>query len=167
MARIGEVFLEDLLADYSVNEQRNRTSWSIDLVILLLDSILKDYPIGHFVFKKDGFKMTKILDGENRLYSLFSALMQPKYFPQEVISIYFDPKRMLFLEAHTKSSFELHRIYANSELFKILRENQNLSMEEVDSLRSLHDKLHKYRVPCYFTTDDSIEMLARINCLKL
>jgi len=176
-------YLEDLLVDvangsYKIPEFQREFIWKSNQMIQLFDSILRGYPIGSLLFwkaegvydtdneigpyiinkKTDDFKY--ILDGFQRISTLFGVLINPKNFDDEKnpkkmsdFLIYFDIEENNFIKTKKNLAVELYKIYDNRELFTYLREMDKSPISEndkniyIDRLRNLHDTLHKYKVP--------------------
>jgi hypothetical protein len=176
-------FLEDLLEDvangsYKIPEFQREFIWTSSKMLQLFDSILRGYPIGSLLFwkaegvyktddeigpyiikkKTDDFKY--ILDGFQRISTLFGVLINPKNFDEEKnpkklgdFLVFFDVEENSFIKTKKNFAVELYRIYDNRELFTYLREIDKAQISEndkniyIDRLRNLHDTLHKYKVP--------------------
>jgi hypothetical protein len=175
-------YLEDLLVDvangsYKIPEFQREFIWKSNQMIQLFDSILKGYPIGSLLFwkaegifdtdnkigpyiinkKTEDFKY--ILDGFQRISTLFGVLINPKNFEEKNSKklsdflIYFDFEENNFIKIKKNFSVELYRVYDNRELFAYLRDIDRAEISDsdkniyIDRLRTLHDTLHKYRVP--------------------
>ena len=204
------IFLEDLLENvakghYKIPVFQREFVWNPSQMLDLLDSILKSYPIGSLLFWKTkatfdtknevgpyiieekNIEFTYVLDGFQRISTLFGVLMNPKNFNQEEIgdklnsfSIFFDVRDNGFSfvrESRRKNSnifsINLYKIYDNRELFNYLRELDKekileaTKLEYIDRARNLHDILHKYRLPFVEIQGgdirSAIEIFSRLN----
>lgn len=181
------IYLEDLLEDiaegkYKIPVFQRDFVWKTSQMLELFDSILKGYPIGSLLFwKSKGYKTkheigpyiinkedtddTKyVLDGFQRISTLFGVLMNPDDYQKndnaelKIFSLYFDIKDNSFNYIRNKRdksifSIPLYRIYDNRELFGILRELDREEIAEpeksnyIENARNLHNVLHKYKLP--------------------
>ncbi|MEH2467948.1 DUF262 domain-containing protein [Nostoc sp.] len=181
------IYLEDLLDDITNGEYRipifqRDFVWKSSQMLELFDSILKGYPIGSLLFwKTKGYKTkdqigpyiikkedsddTKyVLDGFQRISTLFGVLTNPKEYKEKNNTelrnflIYFDIKENSFSYIRNKKdknifSIPLYEIYDNRELFNLLRELDKEDITEIDksryidNARNLHNILHKYKLP--------------------
>lgn len=181
------VYLEDLLDDIAKGEYRipifqRDFVWKSSQMLDLFDSILKGYPIGSLLFwrtkgyktkdqigpyiikKEDNDDTKYVLDGFQRICTLFGVLTNPKEYKNkndtEIKSflIYFDVKENTFSYIKNKRdknifSIPLYEIYDNRELFNLFRELDKEDIAEVDknkyidNARNLHSVLHKYKLP--------------------
>jgi uncharacterized protein with ParB-like and HNH nuclease domain len=204
------IFLEDLLANvakgqYKIPVFQRDFVWESSQMRELFDSILKSYPIGSLLFWKtnenfdiktevgpyriegQNAEFAYVLDGFQRISTLFGVLMNPKNFNRieagdnlNKFSIFFDLRDESFnfvRENRRKNtnifSIELYKIYDNRELFNYLRELDKESIKEVDKLayidraRNLHDVLHKFRLPFVEIQGgdikSAIEIFSRVN----
>ena len=204
------IFLEDLLAEvakgkYKIPVFQREFVWETDQMLDLFDSILKSYPIGSLLFwqTKASFhtknevgpykieggntEFTYVLDGFQRISTLFGVLMNPKNFDQSEIgdnlnkfSIFFDLKdnNFSFVRENRRKnpnvfSVNLYKIYDIRELFNYLRELDKEDileahkLEYIDRARNLHDILHKYRLPFVSIQGgdikSAIEIFSRLN----
>jgi hypothetical protein len=200
--------LDDLLQDvkngkYKIPKFQRDFVWTPDQMLELFDSILKGYPIGSLLFwdTEDDFKCKEevgcfivknkansyryILDGVQRISTLFATLMNPKSFDGNIIDanqkdflIYFDIKENVFTYAKSKKYktvflAPLYEIYDNKELFNLFRKLNNENISDIDkekyfeNARDLHDILHKYRLPFVEikggNIQSSIDIFKRIN----
>jgi hypothetical protein len=202
------IFLEDLLKDiangaYKIPIFQREFVWKTSQMLELFDSILKGYPIGSLLFwntkgyktkdeigpyiiKKENSDTTRyVLDGFQRISTLFGVLMNPKEYteinnnnkPKNFI-IYFDVKKNDFTYIKYKKDKDiflipLYKIYDNRELFNILREldkediTEKEKSEYIDNTRNLHSILHKYRLPYVEikggNIKSAVEIFSRIN----
>lgn len=204
------IFLEDLLANvakgqYKIPVFQREFVWEPSQMLDLFDSILKSYPIGSLLFwqTKANFhtknevgpyrieggntEFTYVLDGFQRISTLFGVLMNPKNFDQSEIgdnlnkfSIFFDVRDngFSFVRDNRKKnpsifSINLYKIYDIREIFNYLRELDKEDIIEADKLeyidraRNLHDILHKYRMPFVSIQGgdikSAIEIFSRLN----
>ncbi|MBT9096907.1 DUF262 domain-containing protein [Methylovulum psychrotolerans] len=183
-----DIYLEDLLRDmkageYKIPKFQRDFVWTTDQMLDLFDSILNGYPIGSLLFWKptESFKCKDeigpfrvnntrsdfryVLDGAQRMSTLFGVLMNPKEFEGKINSsehlqnflIYFDIKDNVFYHAKSrkaKSIFlvPLYEIYDNKELFNLIRQLDREDIVDADvskcieNARNLHDSLHKYKI---------------------
>lgn len=182
------IYLEDLLQDisdgiYKIPVFQRDFVWKPNQILDLFDSILKGYPIGSLLFwkpneefdtknevgpyfvDKTAKEISYVLDGFQRISTLFGVLTNPKNYELDPESkaikdftIYFDVRKNTFLKVkyqRDKSVYSapLYTIYDNRELFNLIREldKENLNDSEknvcIDNARNLHDILHKYRLP--------------------
>ncbi|TAE58018.1 MAG: DUF262 domain-containing protein [Nostocales cyanobacterium] len=179
------MYLEDLLEEiangaYKIPEFQREFVWKTRQMLDLFDSILNGYPIGSLLFWKTKDYKTKneigpyiinksnsdvkyVLDGFQRISTLFGVLMNPKNFPEEInnlklkdFQIFFDIKENNFSKQTKKDnifSIPLYKVYDNRELFDFMRhlDKQNIPDHEknkyIENVRNLHDILHKYRLP--------------------
>lgn len=200
------VFLEDLLDDvsngkYKIPVFQRDFVWKTSQILDLFDSISKGYPIGSLLFwqatgyvirneigpyiiEKETSDSMYVLDGFQRISTLFGVLMNPEDYQVKANAsardflIYFDLKENGF--THIKSrkdkgilSVPLYRIYDNRELFKVLREldREDLPEDErekyIESLRDLHNILHKYKLPYVEIRGgdikSAVEIFSRVN----
>ncbi|MCX7068927.1 MAG: DUF262 domain-containing protein [Methylococcales bacterium] len=200
--------LDDLLQDvkngkYKIPKFQRDFVWTPDQMLELFDSILKGYPIGSllfwetsdvfkckeevgcFVVKETAKSYSYILDGVQRISTLFGTLMNPKSFDSDIIApdkkdflIYFDIKENVFIYAKSKKTktvflAPLYEIYDNKELFNLFRKLNNENITDIDkekyfeNARDLHDILHKYRLPFVEIKGgdikSSIDIFKRIN----
>ncbi|BAY43616.1 hypothetical protein SAMD00079811_11960 [Scytonema sp. HK-05] len=201
------IYLEDLLDDIANGEyiipifQRDFV-WKSSQILALFDSILKGYPIGSLLFwKTKGYKTkdqiglymikkedsddTKyVLDGFQRISTLFGVLTNPKEYKEKNNTelknflIYFDIKENSFSYIRNKKdknifSIPLYEIYDNRELFNLLRELDKEDITEIDknryidNARNLHSILHKYKLPYVEIRGgdirSAVEIFSRIN----
>jgi len=197
------IYLEDLLNDIANGEYKipifqREFVWNSSQILKLFDSILKGYPIGSLLFWKTKGYETKdeigpytiketnsdfryILDGFQRISTLFGVLMNPKKINKnnselKSFLIYFDIKENNFSQIkRNKSVFliPLYEIYDNRELFNVLRELDKEDITEIDknkyidNARNLHDVLHKYKLPCVEIKGgdikSAVEIFSRLN----
>ncbi|MBD1857079.1 MULTISPECIES: DUF262 domain-containing protein [Leptolyngbya] len=201
------IFLEDLLSDvadgkYKIPIFQRDFVWKPSQMLELFDSILKGYPIGSLLFwKTKGYKTKQevgpyiieedetddvkyVLDGFQRISTLFGALTNPKDHKQHNNSnykdflIYFNIKENNFsLLKNTKEksvlSIPLYEIYGNRELFNLLREldkeefTESEKNEYIENARNLHNILHKYKLPFVEIKGgdikSAVEIFSRIN----
>ena len=201
------IYLEDLLDDIAKGEykipifQRDFV-WKSSQMLDLFDSILKGYPIGSLLFwktkgyktkdqigpyiiKKEDSEDTKyVLDGFQRISTLFGVLTNPKEYKEKNNTelkdflIYFDIKENSFSYIRNKKdknvySIPLYEIYDNRELFNLLRELDKEDITEIeknkyiDNARNLHSILHKYKLPYVDirggNIKSAVEIFSRIN----
>jgi uncharacterized protein with ParB-like and HNH nuclease domain len=202
------IYLEDLLDEiaegkYKIPVFQRDFVWKYSQMLDLFDSILKGYPIGSLLFwqtkeyktkdeigpyiikKRDG-DTKYVLDGFQRISTLFGVLMNPKEYTEENknsaelkrFSIYFDIKENSF--SHIKKerdnnifSIALYEVYDNRELFNILRklDKENITDAEkekyIDNARNLHYILHKYKLPYVEIRGgdikSAVEIFSRVN----
>jgi len=199
---LGEL-LDDIAAGkYKIPVFQRDFVWKQSQMIDLFDSILKGYPIGSLLFwkikgyktkdeigpyiiKKEDSDDTKyVLDGFQRISTLFGALMNPKEYEDKNNAelkdflIYFDIKENSFSYIRNKRdqnifSIPLYKIYDNRELFNILRELDKEDITElnkneyIDNARNLHNILHKYKLPYVEirggNIQSAVEIFSRIN----
>ena len=203
------IYLEDLLVDIANGEYKipifqREFVWEYSQMIELFDSLLKGYPIGSLLFwKTKGYKTKDeigpyiieekdsdfryILDGFQRISTLFGVLMNPKkFYPEENIIgsksnkflIYFDIRENNFSRIRNKRdnkvfSIPLYEIYDNRELFNVIRELDGEKLAEhdknkyIENARNLHDILHKYKIPFVEIKGgdikSAVEIFSRIN----
>jgi uncharacterized protein with ParB-like and HNH nuclease domain len=204
----GTIFLEDLLEDvangcYQIPKFQREFVWNFSQMRDLFDSISKGYPIGSLLFWKteeeyetkdevgpytiqrqdSDFKY--VLDGFQRISTLFGVLINPSNFTEEKnndklteFSIFFDVKENNFNRIGSRKnsnifSTHLYKIYDNRELFSYLRQLDKAEIsdteknEYIDRARNLHDILHKYRIPFVEIKGgdikSSIEIFSRVN----
>ena len=182
------IFLEDLLneiadGEYKIPRIKREFVWESSQIVELFDSILKGYPIGSLLFWKTKGYETKdeigpytikkvdrssdvkyVLDGFQRISTLFGVLMNPQNFDQDnkndtplnKFTILFDPQVNAFSSIKKNAnifSIPLYIIYDNRELFNFIRELDKEDITEIDKniyidrIRNLHDILHKYKLP--------------------
>jgi len=202
------IFLEDLLneiadGEYKIPIFQREFVWDSFQIIELFDSILKGYPIGSLLFWKTKGYETKdeigpyiikkvdkssdvkyVLDGFQRISTLFGVLMNPKNFDQDnkndnqlkKFRIFFDAQANSF-SSITKNtnifSIPLYIIYDNRELFTFIRELDKKEITEIDKnmyierVRNLHDILHKYKLPYVEIKGgdikSAVEIFSRVN----
>ncbi|MEA5418500.1 DUF262 domain-containing protein [Spirulina sp. CCNP1310] len=180
-------FLNDLLNDiakgkYKIPVFQREFIWKSSQMIELFDSILKGYPIGSLLFwKTQGYKtkntigpylidqksseINYVLDGFQRISTLFGVLMNPRDFSTDPESdykkfvIYFDLENTTFSSVKTKKDNDLliiplSKIYDNRQLFDVLRQldkekdipetQKNMYIENARNLQSI---LTHYRIP--------------------
>jgi hypothetical protein len=202
------IFLEDLLEDvangcYKIPKFQREFVWNFSQMRDLFDSISKGYPIGSLLFWKTEVKYENknevgpyiiqrqdpdfkyVLDGFQRISTLFGVLVNPKNFTQDKnsekisdFSIFFDVKENNFNRIGGRRSpnifsVHLYKIYDNRELFNYLRELDKAEISEIekteyiDRARNLHDILHKYKLPFVEIKGgdikSSIEIFSRVN----
>jgi hypothetical protein len=201
------IYLEDLLDDiadgkYKIPEFQRDFVWKPSQMLDLFDSILKGYPIGSLLFwKTRGYKTKNeigpytiekeddddtqyVLDGFQRISTLFGVLMNPKDYQKKDRAelknflIYFDIRENNFSYIKSKKdknifSIPLYKIYDNRELFSILRELDKEDIVEadknkcIDNARNLHSILHKYKLPYVEIKGgdikSAVEIFSRIN----
>ena len=204
------IFLEDLLANvakghYKIPVFQRDFVWESSQMRELFDSILKSYPIGSLLFWKtnenfdvktevgpyriegQNAEFAYVLDGFQRISTLFGVLMNPKNFNRieagdnlNKFSIFFDlrDESFNFVRENRRRntnifSIELYKIYDNRELFNYLRDLDKESIKEMDKLayidraRNLHDVLHKFRLPFVEIQGgdikSAIEIFSRVN----
>lgn len=200
------IYLEDLLDDiangkYKIPIFQRYFVWKSSQMLDLFDSILKGYPIGSLLFwqtkgyktkdeigpyiiKKEDSDTKYVLDGFQRISTLFGVLMNPKEYKEKNSAelknflIYFDIKENSFSYIRNKKdknifSIPLYVIYDNRELFSILRELDREDLTEadkteyIDNARNLHNILHKYKLPYVEIRGGNIksagEIFSRIN----
>ncbi|MBW4575353.1 MAG: DUF262 domain-containing protein [Aphanothece sp. CMT-3BRIN-NPC111] len=181
------IYLEDLLKDiangeYKIPKFQRDFVWKTSQILELFDSILNGYPIGSLLFWKTrdyetrdkigpytiikvGSDFRYVLDGFQRISTLFGVLTNPKSFQMETnspelknFSIFFDIRENNFSFIRNNRdkkvfSIPLYEIYDNRELFNIFRELDKEDISEadkdeyIDKARNLHDILHKYKLP--------------------
>lgn len=200
------IFLEDLLNDiangaYKIPIFQREFVWKTSQMLELFDSILKGYPIGSLLFwNTTGYKIKEqigpykinkenretiyVLDGFQRISTLFGALMNPQKFATvnenelRDFLIYFDIRENRFIYIrNTKDknifSIPLYQIYDNRELFNLIRELDKEDIPEIeknqyiDSARNLHNILHKYKLPYVEIKGgdikSAVEIFSRVN----
>ncbi|BDA75410.1 hypothetical protein CAL7716_095760 [Calothrix sp. PCC 7716] len=201
------IFLEDLLDEianggYKIPIFQREFVWKTSQMLELFDSILKGYPIGSLLFwntkgyktkdeigpytiKKENSNVRYVLDGFQRISTLFGVLTNPKEHKEAVsstelknFSIYFDLRENNFSHIRNQRlknvfSIPLYQIYDNRELFNFLREldKENISPidknEYIDNARNLHNILHKYKLPYVEIKGgdikSAVEIFSRIN----
>ena len=199
------IYLEDLLEEianggYQIPVFQREFVWKTSQILELFDSILKGYPIGSLLFwktkdyktkneigpyiiKKSNSDIKYVLDGFQRISTLFGVLMNPKNFPEEInhiklkeFLIFFDIKENNFSKQTRKDnifSIPLYKVYDNRELFDFIRQldKENITEieknEYIDNVRNLHDILHKYRLPYVEIKGgdikSAVEIFARLN----
>ncbi|NES01310.1 MAG: DUF262 domain-containing protein [Symploca sp. SIO1B1] len=203
------IYLEDLLieianGEYKIPIFQREFVWEYSQMIDLFDSLLKGYPIGTLLFwktkgyktrdeigpytiKEKGSDFRYILDGFQRISTLFGVLINPKKFhPKEnsivcnykKFLIYFDIRENHFSRIRNPKynkvfSIPLYNIYDNRELFNVIREldGENLAEDNknkyIDNARNLHDILHKYKIPYVEIKGgdikSAVEIFSRIN----
>jgi len=201
------IFLEDLLDDiadgkYKIPIFQRDFVWKSSQMLELFDSILKGYPIGSLLFWKtkgyqtknevgpytikqeDGEDTKYVLDGFQRISTLFGVLMNPKEHKDhdsDVLKnylIYFNINENSFSYVRNKKdknnfSVPLYEIYDNRELFNIIRglDREDLTeiekAEYIDNARNLHSILHKYKLPYVEIKGgdikSAVEIFSRIN----
>ncbi|MEH1935731.1 MAG: DUF262 domain-containing protein [Nostoc sp.] len=200
------IYLEDLLNDiangeYKIPAFQREFVWKSSQMLELFDSILKGYPIGSLLFwntkgyqakdeigpytiKKQNSDARYVLDGFQRISTLFGVLMNPKeYTVTSTIDIkdfliYFDIRDNNFSYIRNRKiknvfSIPLYEIYDNRELFNLLRELDKEDITEIkkneyiDNARNLHNILHKYRLPFVEIKGgdikSAVEIFSRIN----
>ncbi len=181
------IFLEELLkeianGEYKIPKFQRDFVWKTSQMLELFDSILNGYPIGSLLFWKTKDYETKdeigpytisiknsdfryVLDGFQRISTLFGVLTNPKNFHMEedsselkAFSIFFDIRENSFSFIRSKKEKKvffvpLYKIYDNRELFNFFRDldKENITEAEknkyIDNARNLHDVLHKYKLP--------------------
>jgi hypothetical protein len=179
------IYLEDLLEEianggYKIPEFQREFVWKTRQMLELFDSILNGYPIGSLLFwktkdyktkneigpyiiKKSNSDIKYVLDGFQRISTLFGVLMNPKNFPEETNNprlkdflIFFDIKENNFSKQTRRDnifSIPLYKVYDNRELFDVIRQLDKENIPEIekneyiDNARNLHNILHKYRLP--------------------
>ena len=198
------IFIEELLKDIANGEYKipifqREFVWQTSQMLELFDSILKGYPIGSLLFwntqgyktknqigpyiiRKNNNNTKYILDGFQRISTLFGALINPKDFPEKNENdvkdflIYFDIKENNFSKRTKKGnifSIPLYQVYDNRELFDFVRhlDRENITEIEkeqyIDNLRNLHDILHKYKLPYVEIKGgdikSAVEIFSRVN----
>jgi len=200
------IYLEDLLEDianggYKIPVFQREFVWKSSQMIELFDSILKGYPIGSLLFwktqgyntknaigpyiiQKENSEAKYVLDGFQRMSTLFGVLINPKNFEQKNnddlknFSIFFDIKEnnFSFIRSGKNSdifSVPLYKIYDNRELFNYLRELDKEDISESDRnnyielTRDLHNILHKYKLPYVEIKGgdikSAVEIFSRVN----
>lgn len=200
------IYLEDLLEDianggYKIPVFQREFVWNSSQMLKLFDSILKGYPIGSLLFWKTQGYQTKnaigpyiiekesndvkyVLDGFQRISTLFGVLINPKSFDKKNnselnnFSIFFDVRENNFSFIRSKKnadifSIPLYKIYDNRELFNYLRELDKEDIAEADKTnyielaRNLHDILHKYKLPYVEIRGgdikSAVEIFSRVN----
>lgn len=198
------IFIEDLLKDIANGEYKipifqREFVWQTSQMLELFDSILKGYPIGSLLFwntqgyktkyqigpyiiKKENSNAKYILDGFQRISTLFGALINPKDFPEKNENdvkdflIYFDIKENNFSKKTRKRNIfliPLYKVYDNRELFDFVRQLDRENITEIEkeqyieNLRNLHDILHKYKLPYVEIKGgdikSAVEIFSRVN----
>ncbi|MDB9475399.1 DUF262 domain-containing protein [Dolichospermum circinale] len=199
------IFIEELLKDIANGEYKipifqREFVWQTSQMLELFDSILKGYPIGSLLFwntqgyktkdqigpyiiRKNNNNNTKyILDGFQRISTLFGALINPKDFPEKNENdvkdflIYFDIQENNFSKRTRKGnifSIPLYKVYDNRELFDFVRQLDKENIPEIEkdqyieNLRNLHDILHKYKLPYVEIKGgdikSAVEIFSRVN----
>lgn len=201
------IFLEELLdevanGEYKIPIFQREFVWKTSQMLELFDSILRGYPIGSLLFwntkgyntkneigpytiKNEKSDVKYVLDGFQRISTLFGVLTNPKEHKEEVnsselknFSIYFDVKENNFNYIRNQRSpnvfsIPLYRIYDNRELFNFLRELDKEDIttsdknEYIDNARNLHNILHKYKLPYVEIKGgdikSAVEIFSRIN----
>lgn len=201
------IYLEDLLKDiasgkYKIPKFQRDFVWKTSQILELFDSILNGYPIGSLLFwktkgygtrdeigpytiSKEDSDFSYVLDGFQRISTLFGVLTNPKNFSVERniselkdFSVFFDAKGNSFSSVRNRKdkkvfSIPLYEIYDNRELFNFFRELDKEDIVEadkneyIDKARNLHDILHKYKLPCVEIKGgdikSAVEIFSRIN----
>jgi uncharacterized protein with ParB-like and HNH nuclease domain len=199
------IYLEDLLEEianggYQIPVFQREFVWKTSQILELFDSILKGYPIGSLLFwktkdyktkneigpyiiKKSNSDIKYVLDGFQRISTLFGVLMNPKNFPEEInhiklkeFLIFFDIKENNFSKQTRQDnifSIPLYKVYDNRELFDFIRQLDKENIPEIEkdkyieNLRNLHDILHKYKLPYVEIKGgdikSAVEIFARLN----
>jgi len=202
------IFLEDLLneiadGEYKIPIFQREFVWDSSQIVELFDSILKGYPIGSLLFWKTKGYETKdeigpyvikkvdrssdvkyVLDGFQRISTLFGVLMNPQNFDQDnkndnqlkKFKIFFDAQGNTFSSIRKNTnifSIPLYIIYDNRELFNFIRELDKEDIKEIDKniyidrVRNLHDILHKYKLPYVEIKGgdikSAVEIFSRVN----
>jgi uncharacterized protein with ParB-like and HNH nuclease domain len=199
------IFLEDILDDvangyYKIPVFQREFVWSPAQKLKLFDSLLNGYPIGSLLFwkteesyetkdkigpytiNKQAPEFRYVLDGFQRISTLFGILINPRNFESSNesndFSIFFDVKENSFSTIKVRRnpnifSVNLYKIYDNRELFAYIKEldRQNISDEDknqyIDNARNLHDILHKYKLPFVEIKGgdirSAIEIFSRLN----
>jgi hypothetical protein len=201
-----DIYLEDLLEDiakgvYKIPKFQREFVWKSSQMIELFDSILKGYPIGSLLFwKTEGYKTKNeigpyiieqksneiryVLDGFQRISTLFGVLINPKNVDKvnsselNNFSIFFDIKDNSFNFIRSRKnadifSIPLYKIYDNREMFNYIRELDKEDISESDKsnyfemVRNLHDILHKYKLPYVEIRGgdikSAVEIFSRVN----
>jgi hypothetical protein len=200
------IYLEDLLEDIANGEYKipifqREFVWKTSQIIDLFDSIFKGYPIGSLLFwntkdyktkneigpytlEKENSDVRYVLDGFQRISTLFGVLANPKDYKQvdknelKNFVIYFDVRDKSFSYIKNKKdknifSIPLYKIYDNRELFNFLRELDKENIEQInkteyiENARNLHSILHKYRLSYVEIKGgdikSAVEIFSRIN----
>lgn len=199
------IFLEDILDDvangyYKIPVFQREFVWNSAQKLKLFDSLLNGYPIGSLLFwKTEESYETKnkigpytinrkapefryVLDGFQRISTLFGILINPKNFENSIelndFSIFFDVKENSFSTIKVRRnpnifSVNLYKIYDNRELFAYTKELDRVDIPDedknryIDNARSLHDILHKYKLPFVEIKGgdirSAIEIFSRLN----
>ncbi|WP_159786651.1 DUF262 domain-containing protein [Sodalinema gerasimenkoae] len=203
-------FLSDLLNDvakgkYKIPVFQREFIWKPSQMIELFDSISKGYPIGSLLFwETQGYKTKDtigpyligqedqeasqanyVLDGFQRISTLFGVLMNPEDFSVDPESdskkfvIYFDLESNTFSSVKTKKDNDLliiplYKIYDNAQLFDLLRQldkEKNIPDREkneyIENARNLQSILMRYRIPYVLIKGgdikSAVEIFSRIN----
>jgi len=201
------IYLEDLLKDiangeYKIPVFQREFVWKSSQMLELFDSLFKGYPIGSLLFwntkgyrtkdeigpyiiKKENSDGRYVLDGFQRISTLFGVLMNPKEYtdinnnndPKDFL-IYFNLRENNFIYINNNKdknifSIPLYKIYDNRELFNILRDLDKEDITEIEKIeyienaRNLHSILHKYRLPYVEIRGgdlkDAVRIFSRIN----
>ena len=142
--------------------------------------------IGPYIIKEVGNNgdIGYVLDGFQRIATLFGVLMNPAHFesiqnnPDKKFLIFFDAKENDFSRIKNKKSanifaIPLYKIYDNRELFNFIRELDKEDLADIEKniyierARSLHDILHKYKLPFVEIKGgdikSAVEIFSRIN----
>jgi len=202
------IYLEDLLTEiangeYKIPEFQREFVWNTSQMLELFDSILKGYPIGSLLFwytkgykardkigpyviRKENKDAKYILDGFQRISTLFGVLANPK---ENILAndkdtdpgsflIYFDVKGNKFSYLRNRQEknifyIPLYEIYDSRELFNFLRDLDQENITEFDkntyieNARNLHYILHKYRLAFVEIKGgdikNAVEIFSRIN----
>ena len=201
------IFLEDLIVEiargkYKIPEFQRNFVWGKPQIIALFDSISKGYPIGSLLFWNTDQKyktndkigpyyvyakcneIRYVLDGFQRMSTLYGVLMDPSKFEKDNnnlknFSIFFDLQNKNFSYIKSKKDGnvlfpQLYEIYDNRLLFdfcRLLDQQEHIDrldkIEYIESARNLHDILHKYKIPLVEITGGSIksavEIFSRVN----
>lgn len=172
--------------------------WEKNKVVKLLNSIYNQYPIGSFFFwiappeyanfiREDGdlgFKPTKengsfqfILDGQQRMISLYASLKGIVYDNTDYGSICFNPEKKIFhiprskREKHNVPAWKLIDATKNTEIYnELLADDKKFNKKNnklAENWQNCHDIFINYPISIVKTNneelDDVVEIFERIN----
>lgn len=141
--------------------------WDIKKVIALLDSITNDFPIGLIVLSYSDDRKFRVIDGKNRLMSLYKVIYQD--FDDEKWNILYNLETQKFEEGGKEESLTLvpfRKIYDTFELLKLKNhleedlEDKEKAKKYINNLKRINSKFQTYDLMICtrdFETQEEIE----------
>jgi hypothetical protein len=189
--RIDELAKRVLTGDILLPKFQRDLVWERPQVIELLDSIVKNYPIGSLLLwqsrqelssdnriadleiklPKPDYPVNYLLDGQQRLSTICGALYWNGNDPKSVWNIAYDLKQQKFLHLDTLDEPPLHQVRMNklsdgSTFYKYCAALDSINSPDKDTLRqnadNLFNRFKDYKVAVVTLGDMSIKDVAPI-----